>query len=127
MALGARDIVHVVRKTPEVNFVITGGRQVGKTTFVRCALDLKDLPVADLTTKKMSLEGTLFLVNLYEIPLEEVVFEPSRTAISWPSTVKTSKVDGVLVLYDVTNQQSITRVPGLLSELSVFLSRILLS
>ena len=66
--------------------------------------------------KKMSLDDVVYLVRLVEMSLDAIVITESNR-IKWPKSlngVDVPPVDGVLALYDVTNQQSISGIPDLL-------------
>ena len=102
---------------PELNFAVVGSEGSGKSTFIRCALDLKKPATSPVSSKKMSLEGDVFLIKLVEIPIStlEVVAEQ----ICWPDILEQEavpRIDGVLALYDVTERQSIRKIPKLLGE-----------
>ena len=102
---------------PELVFYVVGGDVVGKSTFIRCALDLKKSNLSPVACKKMSLEGEVFLINLLEMPLSSV--DVTDQVVTWPGSVgdvEVSRPDGVLALYDVTDKRSMSQVPMLLSE-----------
>lgn len=64
----------------------------------------------------MSLDDVVYLVRLVEMSLDAIVITESNR-INWPKSLKgieVPPVDGVLALYDVTNQQSINGIPDLL-------------
>ena len=66
----------------------------------------------------MSLDGVIYLVRLLEVSLEDVTVADDRR-IRWPNRVSDRdipSVDGALVLYDVTNPDSISEVPDVLRE-----------
>ena len=74
----------------------------------------------------MSLEGQVFLISLTEVQLDHVqVDECDR--ITWSTApdnpAKQHLVDGVVAIYDVTRQGSISRIPSLLSRFSPYLGR----
>ena len=95
-----------------------GAPGVGKSTFVRCALDLKRTSTSSVSCKKVSLEGEISTVRLLEIGLEELEVT-ADTNLHWPASVgdyNIAAIDGVLALYDVQDQSSISRIPALLSE-----------
>ena len=77
----------------------------------------------------MSLDDVVYLVRLVEMSLDAIVITESNR-INWPKSLKgieVPPVDGVLALYDVTNQQSISGIPDLLRwSPSLFLFRPLL-
>ena len=101
---------------PQVTLVVLGARGVGKSTFVQNSLDLRSPSTSAFEVKKMSLDEVVYLVRLVEISLGDVIITESNQ-IKWPTSPKgfdLPPVDGVLVLYDVTNKESITGVPDLL-------------
>lgn len=116
---------------PELRFVVVGAHGTGKSTFIHHALDLKkplSLPVA---SKKMSLEGDVFMIRLTEIQLADVDVDEDYD-ISWPhqardaaatATTATAtatgdhqRIDGVLALYDVARKETLEGIPQLLSK-----------
>jgi hypothetical protein len=101
---------------PQVTLVVLGARGVGKSTFVQNSLDLRSPSTSAFEVKKMSLDEVVYLVRLVEISLGDVIITES-SQIKWPTSPKgfdLPPIDGVLVLYDVTNKESITGVPDLL-------------
>lgn len=95
-----------------------GAPGVGKSTFVRCALDLKKTSTSSVSCKKVSLEGKISTVRLVEIGFEELEIT-ADTNLHWPARVgdyNIAVIDGVLALYDAKDQSSISRIPALLSE-----------
>lgn len=103
---------------PQVNLVILGASGVGKTTFVQKALDYREPPNSRSSAKKMSLDDVIYMVRLLEIPLEHVGKSEGRRIV-WPKTIAGADmppVDGVLMLFDVTNKESIADVPETLGE-----------
>lgn len=106
----------------EVTLAVLGGAKAGKSTFVQCALDMKAPPVSSCTIKKVSLEGTVSVLRLYEIQLENVKI--SENSIIWPRLAGDEakpRIDGALVLFDVMDQSSLCVVADLLSKLKAFL------
>lgn len=83
---------------PRVTIAIVGGDNAGKATFIKSALDLKSTSSSRSTTKKMSLDSSVYLVCLLEIPLSEVGLDDGR--IVWPRLGERSSIDGVLVLHE---------------------------
>ncbi len=102
----------------EITLVVLGAAKAGKSTFVQCALDLKKPSASPASTKKVSLEGTTSVLRLIELPIDEVGVTKDQE-IEWPEKVGDQalpQIDGALLLYDVTNEDSITQVPNMLSE-----------
>ena len=107
----------------EVSIAVLGAPAVGKSTFVHCALDLRKASTSPVSSKKVSLEGEISIVRLFELDLEDVEVTAEQR-VRWPEKVggeSTPGIDGVLALYDVMDQTSISPMPTLLSELLGFL------
>lgn len=103
---------------PEVNVAVLGASGVGKSTFVQCALDLKQPASSLVSSKKVSLEGVLIRIKLLEIQLSDVEISENQR-IKWPQKLgeqNTPRIDGALALYDVMDKGSISRIPEVLSE-----------
>jgi hypothetical protein len=101
---------------PQVTLVVLGAQGVGKSTFIQNSFDLRSPSPSALAVKKMSLDDVVYLVQLIEMSLDAIVITESNR-IKWPKSLKgveVPPVDGVLALYDVTNQQSISGIPDLL-------------
>jgi hypothetical protein len=101
---------------PQVTLVVLGAQGVGKSTFVQNSFDLRSPTASAFAVKKMSLDDVVYLVRLVEISLEDIIVTEGNQ-IKWPKSLKgvdVPPVDGVLALYDVTNQESITGIPDLL-------------
>ena len=115
----------------EVILAVLGAKDAGKSTFVRCALDLKKPATSPSATKKVSLEGVVSVLRLLEVQINDISIDSDENVL-WPQTSdgqsggqSLSRVDGVLVLYDVMNQSSLTRVPSVLSESLLSLASLL--
>ena len=107
----------------EVSLAVLGAPAVGKSTFVHCALDLNKPSTSPVASKKVSLEGQISIVRLFELGLDDVEVT-SEQSMRWPERVgdeSMPRIDGVLALYDVMNQSSIAPIPPLLSESFRFL------
>ncbi|RDW70607.1 putative Ras guanyl-nucleotide exchange factor RasGEF [Aspergillus mulundensis] len=86
---------------PHVSIAVVGGDKVGKTTFIQSALEMKYPLSSRSTTKKMSLDGTVYVVRLVEVHTDEVSLA-SNGKLRWPLLGNDSppSVDGALLLYD---------------------------
>ena len=85
---------------------------------MRCALELKRASTSPLSSKRVSLEGKISIVKLLELGFEDLDITVDQN-VRWPAKIgdqTTPLIDGVLALYDVRDQSSITRIPALLSE-----------
>lgn len=102
----------------EVTLVVLGAPTVGRSTFVRCALDLKKAPTSAVSSKKVSLEGEISIVRMLELGFEDVAVAADQR-LRWPTIMgdfNTPIIDGVLVLCDVMDGGSISHILALLSE-----------
>ncbi|CAZ84425.1 unnamed protein product [Tuber melanosporum] len=92
---------------------VVGARGVGKSTFIQRAYDLKSLPNEDaVTAKLMTVERSLCTVKLVEVNLAKLDLDSQQ--LVWPRAMDGQRlpfVDGVLILYDVTNPASIANLP----------------
>ena len=114
---------------PEINIGVLGAARVGKSTFMQRALDLAipPPPTAPVSARKMSVDGHVYVVRLFELGFDQVEFGSNQEDedIVWPEKLGDfviPRIDGALALYDVTNQNSLAEVP---SALSKFLSRVI--
>ncbi|WEW58330.1 hypothetical protein PRK78_003798 [Emydomyces testavorans] len=105
-------------RLPQVNMAVIGTQGVGKTTFVKYALDLKQTPIARSSVKKMSLDGTIYLVRLLEIGIHKIGVD-ERERITWPRFLGEQAlppIDGVYALFDSADPYSLTQLSQLLSK-----------
>ncbi|KAJ5121907.1 hypothetical protein N7526_008844 [Penicillium atrosanguineum] len=106
---------------PEVTIAVVGEDDAGKTSFIKCALDMKSPPSSTSTRKKMSLDGAVYIVRLLEIDLKQVAIDQDKR-ISWPCVGRDDSVptvDGVLLLYDSTQPNKLSEVTAMLDALDV--------
>lgn len=105
-----------------IYIAVIGSEGVGKSTFMKGALGLHVLPTLPVASLKMSVDHVPYTVTLIELDLDGFDVDPDRS-ITWPKQVNGQIVplfDGALLLYDVTNSDSITHLPQTLSKLSRF-------
>ncbi|CAN8103617.1 unnamed protein product [Discula destructiva] len=105
-----------------VNIAIIGANGVGKSFFMQRALKLSQPPNQGWVTFNWTeADGSQHTVNTIEVDLEAFdlgVNEPIR----WPRQVNgqmVPRVDGTMVLYDVTSKNSVSLLPETLSSLSL--------
>ncbi|KKZ62301.1 hypothetical protein EMCG_03273 [[Emmonsia] crescens] len=104
-------------RLPQVNLAIVGAQGVGKSTFVQRALDLKQPPISRSSMKKMSLDGTIYLVRLLEIASHKISFDENGRIV-WPKFIGEHElpiIDGVLVLFDSYDPRSVAQFPRIFS------------
>ncbi|KAG0153234.1 hypothetical protein PDIDSM_5084 [Penicillium digitatum] len=105
---------------PEVIIAVAGEENAGKSSFVKCALDLKTLPASPMNKKKMSLNGSVYIVHLMEFDLIQVHFDQEKKII-WPRVGRDKSspdVDGVLVLHDATKPDRLSLTTNLIDSLA---------
>ncbi|KAL2821365.1 ras guanine nucleotide exchange factor domain-containing protein [Aspergillus cavernicola] len=103
---------------PHVSIAVVGGDKVGKTTFIQSALDMKNPLSSRSTTKKMSLDGTVYVVRLLEVHADEISLG-SNGRLKWPRLGNDSPptVDGALLLHSATHPAA---QPEMLRMLDIF-------
>ncbi|KAJ5964252.1 uncharacterized protein N7479_004128 [Penicillium vulpinum] len=105
---------------PEVTIAVAGEENAGKTSFVKCALDMKNSPASSMNKKKMSLNGSVYIVHLIEVDLTQVQFDQDKRII-WPRTGRDNSapvIDGVLVLHDATKPDRLSLTTKLIDSLA---------
>ncbi|KAL4993826.1 ras guanine nucleotide exchange factor domain-containing protein [Aspergillus recurvatus] len=100
---------------PHVSIAVVGGDKVGKTTFIQSALEMKHPLTSRSTTKKMSLDGTVYIVRLVEVHVDEISFD-GNGSLRWPMLGNDSlpNVDGALLLYDANRSTSLPETSKML-------------
>jgi hypothetical protein len=66
----------------------------------------------------MSLDGVVYVVRLFELLLNDIVSDKNR-AITWPNLIDDQElppIDGLLILYDITNEASVNEIPDALRK-----------
>ncbi|KAF1991343.1 ras GEF [Aulographum hederae CBS 113979] len=104
----------------EINIAIIGATGVGKSCFVQRSFDVYNTPFSAVTSRKMSIDGSIYTVRLLEVPFDDLEVEEDNT-ISWPDTLDDlamPQIDGVLTLYDVMDKDSLGDVPEILNALN---------
>ena len=95
-----------------LNIAIIGSRGVGKSTFVQRVLGR-----AGTSSLRMVIDNRNYAVTLLELDLEHFDMAPDRP-IQWPKQIDghmLPRVDGALILYDVTDKSTVVDLPRTLS------------
>lgn len=102
----------------QITLAVVGAPRSGKSTFVQHALDLKKLPTSRISAKKVSLEGIVSTLRIHEIDTHEIEITSQGTPCWAPvdEDENASNVDGVLIIYSISDLASTKPVPALLSE-----------
>ena len=101
-----------------MTIAVAGEENAGKTSFVKCALDMKNTPVSPMNKKKMSLNGSVYIVHLMEVDLTQVRFDQDKKII-WPRTERDRSapaIDAVLVLHDATKPDRLSLTTNLIGR-----------
>ncbi|KAI1343957.1 ras guanine nucleotide exchange factor domain-containing protein [Xylariaceae sp. FL0016] len=106
-------------KMESLNIAVIGANGVGKSHFVQRAMSLSRVPGANPTTARINIDNMPYAVTLFELDLEYFDVDPDRQ-IKWPKQMQGAiipRVNGVLLLYDVMNRDSIVDLPQTLNAL----------
>ena len=101
----------------DVSIAVIGSAGVGKSTFMQRSLDLKAFPRSPITSKKVSLEGSISVVRLIELDVTEISIIDD--ALRWPKVIDgypVPRIDGLLLLYDVLNYATFDALPAVLGN-----------
>ncbi|KAL1606665.1 hypothetical protein SLS60_004072 [Paraconiothyrium brasiliense] len=102
----------------DINVAVLGARGSGKSTFIRHALNLPNAGPGAVCTRKMTIDGGLYVVRFLEMSINDVQVR-DQNFIKWPDTFEdlvTPRIDGAITIYDVTSEQSLARVPEVLGH-----------
>lgn len=103
-----------------LNIAIIGARGVGKSSFVQRLLGLPRAPDHNASCLRLAVDDRDCRVLLLELDLEHFDMAPEGP-IQWPRQVDGQilpRVDGALILYDVTNKETIMELPRTLGKAS---------
>lgn len=95
------------------NIAVIGATGVGKSSFVQRVLDLTRPPISNASTVRKVVDNVNHMITLLELDLEYFELNPSQP-IQWPKQINghiVPRVDAALILYDVTNKESIRELP----------------
>ncbi|KAF2273354.1 ras GEF [Westerdykella ornata] len=104
----------------DLNIAVIGARGTGKSMFIRRALNLPQPITSAISSRKMRIDEGYYVVRFLEIGFNDIHIG-ELNHVKWPETVAdyaTPRIDGVVTIYDVTDQESLVRVPEMLSVLS---------
>lgn len=108
-------------KMDAFNIAIIGANGVGKSFFMQRALRLSQPPnqAGNIVTFNWTeVDGSQHTVNTFEVDLEAFDLEMNEP-IRWPRQANgqmAPRVDGTLVLYDVTRKDSVNLLPQTLCK-----------
>jgi hypothetical protein len=97
---------------------VLGSPFVGKSAFIQKAFNLQSPPTTAISSRKMSIDGSVYVVRLIELSFNELDLD-LEGRICWPESVNGAPIpyiDGAFTLYDVMNKESLVQVPETLSK-----------
>ncbi|KAJ4126247.1 hypothetical protein NW765_002030 [Fusarium oxysporum] len=100
------------------NIAVIGSTGVGKSSFVQRVLGLSRPPISNASSVRMLVDNNSHAVTLLELDLEYFELNPTQP-IQWPKQINghiVPRVDAALILYDVTNHESVRELPQTLEE-----------
>ncbi|KAK4202553.1 putative Rap guanine nucleotide exchange factor [Triangularia verruculosa] len=103
-----------------INIAIIGVEGVGKSAFVQRTIRSTRPPTQNMITFRHVLDGTHYSVTLVELDLEGFELDP-RHPIQWPKQVAghmVPRIDGALILYDITNRESVRGLDSTMAALA---------
>jgi hypothetical protein len=101
----------------DLNIAVIGARGTGKSAFIRRALGLPDTATTSNCSRRMAIDGVPYVVRCLEMTFNDI-HVGERNIIKWPETIHdcaTPRMDAAVTIYDVTSQDSLAKVPEMLS------------
>ncbi|RDA84033.1 hypothetical protein CP532_6509 [Ophiocordyceps camponoti-leonardi (nom. inval.)] len=92
-----------------LTIAVIGSSSAGKSTFIQTVLGLPRRPISDRSTVRINVDDAHYPITLLELDLASFDLNGSRP-ITWPKQVNghiLPRADAALLLYDVTNKESI--------------------
>ncbi|CAK1356284.1 unnamed protein product [Cercospora beticola] len=105
---------------PEINIAVISAGDVGKSTFIKAALDLNSLPRSQAAERRFPFEGRPYLLRLLELDLNEIDTNNDGT-IDWPDYIEDRvmpQVNGALALYSCEEASSIRDLRDILKAVT---------
>ncbi|KAK1728097.1 hypothetical protein CaCOL14_000604 [Colletotrichum acutatum] len=103
-----------------LNIAVIGASGVGKSSFVQRVLGLSRPPITNASSVRMVVDNVTYGVTLIELDLEYFELNPLQP-IQWPKQINghiVPRVDGALIIYDVTNKESMKELPQTIAALT---------
>ncbi|UNI20211.1 hypothetical protein JDV02_006320 [Purpureocillium takamizusanense] len=91
------------------NVAVIGASAVGKSTLIQRVFALPRPPISNASTVRQVVDNVAIMVTLLELDLDHFEFSSAET-IQWPKQINghiIPRVDSAMILYDVTNKESL--------------------
>lgn len=106
-----------VTKMESYCIAVLGANGVGKSSFIYRVLGLARRPTGHTSTVRMVVDNVTHTITLFELDLEHFDLNASQP-IQWPKQISghiVPRIDAALILYDVTDPDSIRFLPQAMS------------
>ncbi|ATY64418.1 RAP guanine nucleotide exchange factor 4 [Cordyceps militaris] len=100
---------------------VIGSAGAGKSTFIQKVLGLSRPPIASSASVRLVVDNVTHGVSLFELDLENFDQTASSQTIQWPKQINghiVPRPDAALVLYDVTNTESVRPLPQAMTAIT---------
>ncbi|TQW00595.1 hypothetical protein V2A60_001665 [Cordyceps javanica] len=100
---------------------VIGSAGAGKSTFIQKVLGLTRPPIASSASVRLVVDNVTHGVSLFELDLENFDQTASSQTIQWPKQINghiVPRPDAALVLYDVTNPESVRPLPQAMTAIT---------
>lgn len=102
---------------PYLHIRVLGHKKVGKANFIAKALDVEESTVTTDLHGRVDVQGQTVLLHVTQRVVEEAALMSraiqSQAVKDWDKT-SPERVDGAVILYDVTNERSVEALPTVL-------------
>ncbi|KAF1732620.1 Ras guanine nucleotide exchange factor A [Beauveria bassiana] len=100
---------------------VIGSAGAGKSTFIQKVLGLSRPPIGSSASVRLVVDNVTHGVSLFELDLENFDQTASSQTIQWPKQINghiVPRPDAALVLYDVTNPDSVRPLPQAMTAIT---------
>ncbi|KAM3433291.1 hypothetical protein MY4824_006074 [Beauveria thailandica] len=100
---------------------VIGSAGAGKSTFIQKVLGLSRPPIGSSASVRLVVDNVTHGVSLFELDLENFDQAASSQTIQWPKQINghiVPRPDAALVLYDVTNPDSVRPLPQAMTAIT---------
>lgn len=109
---------HTVASMESYTIAVIGTAGAGKSTFIQKVLGLSRPPIGSSAAVRLVVDNVTQGVCLFELDLENFDQTASSQTMQWPKQINghiVPRPDAALLLYDVTNPESVRPLPQAMS------------